>query len=167
MGKGDIRIYDLGGRNVVPVRKFRVLDTGNQTAINAGELVKIEPTGINYVVPLADADPNCSADYVVGLAADDSDSTSSAGGTVDVYLDLPGIIYRAKVKTATDADTQTEIDDRLNYRVVIDLTSSKYTVDNTATDAKDNALILLGGNPDQSEVDFAIADGATWRNWAA
>ena len=164
MAKGDIKIVDCGGRSNSPVLKFRT--KGGDTAINAGEPVKIARASTVYVVPLADGDLLTDAPYFVGIAAANATHTTSADGYVDVYLDLPGTVYRAKAKTAANADTQADIDDRMLYRVVIDLTSSKYTVDAAASDLATNGLIIVGGSAATSEIDFIVAGQATWREWA-
>ena len=166
MSRADIRIVDVGGRNVTPVRRF--VTVAAQEAITAGEPVKINPAGTKmyYVTLLTNGDPVItpgSWDYFVGIAAADSTHTTSADGYVDVYLDTPGTIYGAKAKTATQVDTQSEVDSRQFYRVVLDLTSSKFTIDGAAATATTNGLIILGGDPSNSELHFAVAEQATWR----
>ena len=166
MSAGDMRIVSPSGR-MLPTLPFVVKQ--GVAAINPGEPVKILPAGVGqyYVVPLADADGTVRSMYFVGIAAKASTQTSSADGSVEVYLDQPGTIYALKAKTTAAADTQAEIDSRLFYRLVIDLTSSKYTLDDPAADSQLNAFIVMpGGDPRISEFFFVIADQATWRWWA-
>ena len=167
MARGDIRIQDTGGRNVVPVRRFPV--ESGQTAINAGEPVMVATAGELdapldvYVIALTDGLPLSTNSYFVGIAAADGTHTSSADGYVDVYLDLPGIIYAAKQKN-TAGLSQAEIDLGTFKRYVFDLTSSSYTLDDTGTAvSSNNGLIIVGGNPDSDEWYFTTASSATWR----
>jgi len=168
MAKGDIKIVDVGGKNVVPVRTFQV--KSGKGSINAGEPVRLAHeaaagTGF-YVVPLEDGKGTVANMYFLGIAANNATHTSAADGTVDVYLDLPGTIYRVKAKTAASADSTADINSRLFYRYVIDLTSSTYTLDEAGGDGTTNAFIVVGGDPATSSFDFVCADIATWRHWA-
>jgi len=164
MAKGDIRIFDVGGLSNVPVRTFRVI--ANATAINAGEPVLIANRNTSvidpYVIVLIDGKPLVGTDYFIGIAANAGSHTASADGTVDVYLDCPGMVYAAKAKTTTTFNTTAKINDFLFYRVVFDLTSSTYTLDNTTT-AATAGLQIWGGDPNTYTVYFATSDAATWR----
>jgi len=167
MSRGDIRISDPGGKSVNPVRRFATVAA--QGAILAGEPVKIQATvpKMYYVTLLADGDGVMTAAsfYFVGIAAGDGTHTSSADGYVDVYIDLPGTVYRARALTAANADTQAEIDSRQFYRVVIDLTSSAFTLDASAADNRQNAFVIIGGDTTERAFDFVCAEEATWRNF--
>lgn len=157
MARGDIKIVDAGGHNVVPTRVYQT-DAG-ATAIYAGEPVILTTIGTSvYAAPAADADPTIGTDYIAGIAAGDSTHTATADGTVEVYLPLPGVIYRGKAKTASTADTLAEIKALANKRGVFDLTSSSYTLDCAAADGATNGLIYTGtGDPDATLVDFMIS----------
>lgn len=166
MSTGDLRIVDLGGNNVTPVRRFIV--KAGKDSINAGEPVRIAheaTTGGFYVIRLLDAEPVIQQAYFLGIAANAASHTSSADGTVDVYLDQPGTIYAASPKTANDANTQAKLDSYLFYRIVIDRTSNKFTAD-LAADSATRAFVVIGGNPERDEVHFYCADGASWRDRA-
>jgi len=162
MSAGDIKIVDLGGRNVSPVRRF--VTESAETAINPGEPVVISNTNV-YVIAAVDADGVCYADYFVGIAAKVSSHSASADGYVDVYLDLPGVIYAAKPKTAGSCNTQAKIDALMFKRVILDLTASKYTVDTANAGGVTQSIMIMGGNPDQDECYFAVCDQGTWRNY--
>lgn len=162
MSAGDIRIQDLGGKDAPAVRKFPT--KAGETTINPGEPVKIS-NGNAYMIACVDGDPTMYGDYVVGIAAKVSSHTASADGYVDVYLDTPGMVYAAKPKTAASCNTQAKIDALINKRVPLDLTTSKYTVETTASDASTNGVLIVGGNPDTDEAYFTFLEDATWRNY--
>lgn len=162
MAKGDVRWFDTGGRINVPVRTFRT--RAGETAINAGEPVLIGGTvgtTAPYVIVLTDGKPTAGTDYFVGVAASTSTHSASADGTVDVYLDSPGVIWAAKAKTATTFDSASDVNDNLFYRIVFDLTSSKYTAD-VAADAVTGGLRIVGGDYTTYTVYFAARNDARW-----
>ena len=162
MSKNDIKVKDIAGLNVLPTRTYQVA-SGAATSIKAGEPVVMTTIGTSqYAVLAADADPTIGTDYLLGIAAGDSTDTASAAGTVEVYLPLPGVVYRAKAKSAAAADTASEIAALANKRTIFDLTSSAWTIDTAAADGATNGLILTGtGDPATSEVDFMISIRAT------
>lgn len=163
MALGDVRFYDVGGKSNVPVWKF--LTKANTTAIKAGEPVVVAQAlsvfGA-YPVVLTDGLPIRNTDYFLGIAASTSSHTSSADGTVDVYLDLPGTVYACKAKTAAQIDTQAEVDSTVFYRIPFDLTTSTYTAD--LANATTAGLTVIGGDPTTSTVFFVCQDGASWRH---
>lgn len=162
MAKNDIKIKDVAGLNVLPTRTYQVA-SGALTSIKAGEPVRMTTIGTSVYAELcADADPTIGTDYLLGIAAGDSTDTVAAAGTVEVYLPLPGVVYRAKAKSSTAADTAAEIAALANKRTVFDLTSSTFTIDTAAADGATNGLILTGtGDPANNEVDFMISVRAT------
>lgn len=132
------------------------------TAILAGEPVKLKTAGSPYVIPLADNEPVIgTTTQMVGIAASDSIQTASADGTVSVYmLDEGDIELACKATTATNFDTQSEIDALVGDRVLFDFGSSTYTVDENAGDSATSGLQIIGGNPDTQEVYFKVRPGA-------
>lgn len=162
MSINDIRIVDTAGLNVVPVRRYQVA-SGAAASIKAGEPVVMTTIGTSqYAALAADADPTIGTDYLLGIAASTSTDTVAAAGTVDVYLPLPGIVYRGKAKSAAAADTDSEIAALANKRGIFDLTSSVWTLDTAAADGATNGLIYTGtGDSTKSEVDFMISVRAT------
>lgn len=135
----------------------------NATAIYAGEPVKLKAAGSPYVIPLADGEPVIgTTTQVVGVAASDSTQTASADGYVMVYpANLPGVIWKAKGKTSSTVDTQSEINALCGDNVVLDLTSSTYTVDAAAGNGATSGVQIVGGNPDTTEVYFKFRPAAT------
>lgn len=162
MSRNDIKIVDTAGYNVIPTRVYQVA-SGAAASIKAGEPVVMTTIGTSVYASLAaDADPTIGTDYLLGIAAGDSTDTASAAGTVEVYLPLPGVVYRAKAKSSTAADTDAEILALANKRTIFDLTSSVFTIDTAAADGATNGLILTGtGNSARNEVDFMISVRAT------
>ena len=161
MSAGDLRVISAGGLNAAPMRRF-VMPRG-KGAIAVGEPVWIDftPTGVvPYPVLLRDEDP-IRTTYWLGVAAGASTQTATADGSVDIYLHQPGFIYRGTATTASTADTQTEIDQWQGYHVALDLISGKFTVKLTTSDST-KGLIVLGGNPNTSSIDFAVMNEFTW-----
>lgn len=155
MSRFDIRPVDVGGLSNLPTYKWAV-QSGTGTLIKAGEPVKIQNTSASSVVYLNDGDPTGSQIMFVGIAADDSTDTSTATGFVNVYVPTPGIVYEAKAKTASAADTEAEINNLRGKRVLLDLTSGVWTVDTAATDATVNGILIVGGDPLTSRIHFMI-----------
>lgn len=156
MAKNDIRIKDTGGLNVVPTRVYQV--AASATIIYAGEPVKLAAMGDQYAVKCADGEPTTSTIQFLGIAAKDSTNTAAAAGTVEVYdtLAAPGVVFTAKAKTSSTVDTQSEIDALQNNCVVLDLTSSSFTVDAAAAHANANGIQIVGGDPLLKEVWFKV-----------
>jgi hypothetical protein len=131
--------------------------TTSDTAIYAGEPVKIygEEDG-NYVYHLATGDPEIGTDIMVGITASDSTETATANGSVEVYLPLPGIIYRCKATTPANLAEGIILD-----TVCFDLTSTTYTVDeNEGSDENVHGLRIMGYDTTQGTVDFIIKSEA-------
>jgi hypothetical protein len=159
MAKADISFKDQV-YNSVPTMTWQT--EANATAIYAGEPTKVKSAGSKYVIPLADGDGVIGTTVAVtGIAKSDSTHTASADGSVDVYMPLPGIIYACKAKSSTAADTQSEIDALKGKRVVVDLTSSSYTIDTAASDHANNAFLIVGGDPARSVIYFQLRTNIT------
>lgn len=139
--------------NMLPA-SFTFRTEAGATAILAGEPVKIGGTGTNYVVPIADAEPTTTV-LMMGIAASSSTHTASVGGTVEVILATPEIVWEAKAKTASTVDTDAKILALLNDVVPFDLTTGSFTVD-VAAAAATNGLRILGGDPSRGVVYFNI-----------
>lgn len=150
----DIQIARTAGGNV-PTYQWQT-DAGD-AAIKAGDPVKIKAAGSPYVIGLVDGDLTIGTDTaMVGIAASDSTHTASADGVVDVYMPLPGVVWRAKATTAGNV-AATLIGDR----VTMNLTGTTYTIDENATDAATSAFYIVGVDADEGTVDFTIRTDAT------
>ena len=155
----DIKILRTAGGDV-PTYRWQT-DAGD-SAIEAGDPVKLKAAGSPYVIGLADGDTTIGTDTsIVGVAASDSTHTASADGYVDVYMPLPGVVYEAKAKAAAGVDTQAEIDALCGDRKVIDLTDGVYTVDGAAADAAANGIVIVGGDPEKKTLHFLIRANGT------
>jgi hypothetical protein len=149
----------------IPTVQWQVQDLTSSSveAISAGDLVKIAAAGSPYVIPLVDGDLTIGTDTaLVGVAASDSTATATADGVVDIYLPLPGIVWKMPVTTATNFDTEAEILALQGDRVTIDATGTTYTLDENDGDGANNAFYIVGGNPETGEAYFTIRSGATY-----
>lgn len=113
------------------------------------------------VVAMVDTDGIVTAERFVGIAKNTSTDTASAAGVVDTWVPVPGILYRGFPKTAGAADTQAEINALAGKKVIFDLSSSNWTVDSAATDALVNCVVILGGNPNNDELNFYYSPKGT------
>lgn len=154
MATGDVRIIGPGGHSNVPT--FTALVEAAATTINPGEPVKRGGTGGNFAIPLADGEPEISADLLLGVSASTSDETASADGTVEVYVPLEGLIYQ------TDATTPGNLANGLLLdRVTFDLAAGVYTVDENEGDNADHGLAIIGFDSDEGTVDYIIRSATT------
>lgn len=155
MSKNDVTIVSHGP-GAVPTITCLVDDrtTTSDTQIFAGEPVKIYGgQGGNYATHLADGDPEIGTDIVIGIAASDSTETASANGSVEVYLPIPGVIYRCKANTASNIAEGILFD-----CVTFDVAAGPvYTVDeNEGSDENVHGLRIVGYNATDGTVDFVI-----------
>lgn len=159
MAKGDIRIKDAAGHNVVPTWTWQTEAAAGD--LFAGEPCKLKSAGSPYVIRLADGDPVIgSTTQMVGITASDSTHTSTADGTVEVYMPLAGIVYASSAKTAAGVDTQSELDALVGDNVVLDLTSDVFTIDAAAANGATNGVQIVGGDPTLPEVYWTIRPAA-------
>jgi hypothetical protein len=149
MSVNDIRIKDVGGRNVIPTETWQV--AASATLILPGEPVKITTAGAKYVSKLADAEPTTTV-KLLGIAKSTSTNTASVDGVVEVYLVDETTTLELRAKSAAAADTDAEILALEGKRVGFDLTSSVYTLDTTDADAGTNGVRIIGGNKDAKTI---------------
>ena len=112
------------------------------------------------VAIMADGDGTTSQRFS-GIAKSDSTETASAAGAVNLWLPLPGMVYQARAKTASTADTAAEIQALFAKRVVFDLTTGVWSVDAAAADAATNCLVIVGGDPNNSLLNFVYSPSGT------
>lgn len=127
-------------------------------SIKRGEPTKAVTPGT--VAIMIDGDGTATQRFA-GIAKSDSTDTVATAGSVSVWLPLPGVIYAAKAKTASLANTQALIDGLYNKRVVFDLTGTTWSVDTATADAATNGLVILGGEFQTSTIYFAISTSCT------
>jgi hypothetical protein len=92
-----------------------------------------------------------------GIAKSDSNDAGATTGEVELWMPLPGLIYEAKAKTASTADTAAEVKALFGKRVVFDLTAGKWTVDAAATGAATNGVVIVGGDYQTATLYFEVA----------
>lgn len=141
-----------------------VVASGGAATIAPGtpsKLTTADASIAGAVVPMVDGDGSVTAMRFTGLAKSLSTDTAAAAGIVDTWYPVPGIVYRGFAKTATTADTQSEINALMGKRVVFDLTTSDWTVDNAAADALVNCVAIVGGLPQTSEILFVYSPKGT------
>lgn len=155
MALGDLSIVKQSGQMLPAAIKCQT--QAGATNIKAGEPVKA--SGV-YVVPSADAEPLTSAPTFVGLAVSTSTETASVDGTVDVIPPSMGVVFEASAKSSTAANTDAKIAALVGSLVLLDLTSSTYTIDTAATNAA-NGCRIVGGDSSKNKVWFIIRSGAT------
>lgn len=121
-------------------------------------------TATGAAIPMVDGDGDVGSaeGQFAGIAKNRSNDTASAAGTCDIWIPLPGMLYRANAKTSSTADTQTEINVLTGKRVVLDLTSDVWSVDTAAADALVNCVVIVGGLPLTSEILFVYASKGTF-----
>lgn len=143
-----------------------IVAAGAANTIHAGEpTIKGEATGTStgIVAIAADGDPlTTSTHQFSGVAKSESTDTVAAAGVVTVWMPLPGIIYEARAKTTTDANTAAKVAALKDKRTVLDVTASLWTVDAAATDSKNNGVFILGGDFRTFAIYFMITNGVTF-----
>lgn len=131
----------------------RLVASGAAASIDRGAPTKEGSSGA--VAIMADGEGTTSERFA-GLAKSVSTDTAAASGSVEVILPLPGLVYVGSPKTAGAADTEAEIQAVSGKRVVLDLTSTNWTVDTAAADGIGNAVVIVGGVPEDDLVYFVI-----------
>lgn len=165
MNTADVRIQD-SPYHVVPTVRWNTKAAG--TALNPGEVVKLDigGNGIQYAIKIVDGDGTTSQN-ILGLvkggpSASGGDSvTASADGQVDVYIPLPGVIYSAKAKTSTLANTDALILALIGKRVKFGVVAGKIVIDTAQADATTNGVRIVGGNSMTSEIYFVLGETVT------
>lgn len=141
-----------------------VVAAGGAATIASGTPTKsteADGTATGALIPMVDGDGLVTAERFGGIAKSTSTDTASTAGVVDVWMPVPGLVYRGFAKTSTAADTQSEINVLMRKRVLFDLTSGDWTVDTAATDALVNCVVIVGGFPQTSEIQFMYSPKGT------
>lgn len=108
------------------------------------------------VVPMVDADGTTSQRFT-GICKTTSTDTASTAGVTTLWLPLPGLVYAAKAKTASTANTAALVSALAYKRVIFDLTSSLWSVDAAAADSATNCLVIIGGDYQTTTLYFTIS----------
>lgn len=167
MAQNDIKVKnvvsnDFSHRHNVP--------SGVATSINSGEPTKARDAAaaspyLGTVGIMVDGDGS-TAQRFTGISKSQSTDTVGAAGEVYLMLPLPGLIYSAKAKTVTNANTAALIDALRGKRVVFDLTGTSWTIDTAANDAVANCVVITGGDYQTQEISFVYAPHGTWLDFA-
>lgn len=161
--RGDIRFH-------VPIDEAFtasfIVDSGTTKESEAGEPTKADDAAAaspwtGEAAIMVDGDGSTSQRFT-GICKNDSTETTAAAGVVVTYLPLPGIIYKAKAKTASTANTAALVNALMGKRVVFDLTSDAWTVDAAAADAVANCVTIVGGDHNVAELYFVYAFKGTY-----
>ena len=145
--------FSIQHPNDNPYSYTRLVESGSAASIDRGT-----PTieGSNGAVAIGDDGDGTTSERFSGLAKSVSTDTAAASGVVDVYLPLPGLVYRGSPKTAGAANTVAKIQAISGKRIVFDLTSSDWTIDTAASDGIGNAVVIVGGNASDDVVFFVV-----------
>src|SRR3990167_2954243 len=144
-------------------QKYRV--AASATRFYAGEPLEFNGTytsgvaSANTVVQCADATPVIGTDVFVGIAAEDApvgtDTTVDADWVAVTEIIPHWTRLRSKAKTTTNVDTLSELVGVLWDFVLFDLTSSTFTIDETAA-ADTSGLTIMGGIWEQGLIDVIV-----------
>ena len=134
--------------------------SGGAATIDRGTPTKKSSTNVAIMI---DGDGTTSQLFT-GIAKSASTDTASTAGRVALWCPVPGLVYRAIAKTASNANTQALIDALYHKRVVFDLTATVWSVDTAAADATTNGLYIVGGNPLTSEILFLVSPAISLAN---
>ncbi len=152
-GAGEVRSYQVDDRDT----------SGVSNTFKAGEPLKKGGAGNNFVIRLADGDPEVSTDEMIGVCAAESTESATADGTVDVTTLKPGqTVIRGKATTATNIDTAAELRDVIGDWVAGDLTGDIHTIDeNEGDDPNVQGFKILDGDTSTGTLDVLIHSMAT------
>lgn len=151
------KVFTLGKGAAQSYQIEMAVASGTTASIAAG--VPTKKSSAKAAI-MADADGTTSQVFS-GIAKNVSSETASVAGIVQLWQPVPGLHYRGFAKSAAAADTQAEIDALVGARVVFDLTSTDWTVDTAASNAATNCVIIVGGSPQDSSIEFAYAASGT------
>jgi hypothetical protein len=153
MSKNDIKIVSGGGEVVSMLVDDRT--TSSDIQIQPGEPVCKSNT--NFVIHAADGTPtNASGETLWGIAKTFSTETTSAEGSVDVQLVVPGVTV-LRIKATTPANLAQSI---IQNAVTLDRTGTTefaYTIDeNEGDDPNVHGLIILSYDSEKGTVDCLV-----------
>ena len=135
----------------------RAVASGAAASIDRGTPTKESSTSVAI---MADGE-GTTAEPFSGVAKSVSTDTAAAAGTVELYRPIAGLVYVASPKVAGAANTEAKILAICGKRIVLDLTSTDWTVDTAAADGIGNAVVIIGGNPNEDKVYFEMTHTTT------
>jgi len=165
MAKADLSTVGIDGGN----QPRRV--AASATRFYAGEPANFVGTNtagaasVNTVVVLTDTKPRVGTDSFQGIFATDAQINSSATVVAHkcyVTVPIPNVTrIRGRAKTAANVDTDSELLGILFDYLDFDLTSSVYTIDDTAA-SNASGLMCVDGNISKQTIDVVV-DARTLR----
>ena len=159
MSKFDLSVIGVNAG----AREFRV--AASATRARVGEAIEFNGTytsgvaDVNTVVQAADATPVIATDNLVGICAKDFEINSA--GTVIAHKTLVTVpipvatLIRGRAKTKANVDTDSELLGVLWDLVLFDVTSSVFTIDETAA-ADTSGLKIENGNTSKGTLDVSV-----------
>lgn len=136
---GNIQLYDTVATNY-PGDDVYAVASGTSGSVVAGTPV-LKALGGAAVSAATTNMPVVATDFFAGVAATTSTETSGAAGTVAVTKMVPGTTWLIAPKVAATWDTQAEYDALVGDRVLLDLTSSTWTI--LATDGATSGCVVM------------------------
>lgn len=137
MAAGDLTFFETSNAKFVGGLKYAVA-AGTVSSINPGEPVQ-KLAGAAYATAMLTNSPTAT-NRVVGIATQKSNETAAADGFVVVAPATNGQLMLANPKVLATWNTQAKYNALVGSRVLIDLTSSTYTL--LATDGAGNGCIV-------------------------
>ena len=161
---GAITLRDGSQLSTSPANSHRV-QAGAVGTISYGTPV-VTTLGSQYVAAGADGIPVVATDFMVGIAADTSSDTVAADGLVQVIELFPNTVYLCNAKSAAAIDTQAEYDALVGNRVLFDLTTGVWTVDESVAHATTNGLVIVDSDIKKypGKVAFMILQATSYVN---
>ncbi len=156
---GDITIYDTANVPYPGDDKYKVA-SGTTSSITAGTPVAFT-LGAAVVAAASTNTPVAGTDYL-GIATTTSTETATATGTVDVMKFTAGTTFLISPKVTATWDTQSEYDALVGDRVLLDLTSSTWTI--LAADSATYGCVIMPLNiaENPGKVRFAFRNGVNY-----
>ncbi len=152
---GDIQIYTEGAFGYPGDEQYNVA-AGTTASIVAGTPVTMTTGASSAVSAAATNTPVVGTDYWVGIASTTSNETATLAGKVRVTKMSTQQTYLVSPNTGSNWNTQAKYDALVGARVLLDLTSSTWTI--LSTNSVNNGLIVMpldiATNP--GKVRFAI-----------
>jgi hypothetical protein len=151
MAKHDVKIVKTGtGREETFLMAANTFVYVGDAVIKNGD----------YVVRIADGDPEIGTDEFMGIVTEDSTATASAAGTVKVFMPGKDTILRFKATTSTNVNTAAKINALKMHAVSLDLSGTTITIDEDETDDPNvHGFFIIGGNHKKYTLDVICNGG--------
>ena len=138
MAKGDINPFESSNASKMGGSIKALVVSGTTASINAGEPVQ-KLAGAAGASQFPNNGPTATI-RIMGVAASASTETASTAGTVDVITPSQGQVWLIAPKVAATFNTQSNYNNQVGKRVLIDLTGGVYTL--LAADGAGNGCII-------------------------